>query len=122
MAAGTGGEGLTPQWLLAACGATSLNQIKSVDLWAKGLTTAAAAATVGRCTALQVASLSMNSIDSLAAFKSNSQLAELFLRKNKVDNILDLGFLAVRTPRRGGRGAAFERTAAARTAPHRPSR
>lgn len=81
--------------LLEACGASSLDQVRSVNFWAKKLTSKQVQQTVGQCANLEVASLSINEVDSLKAFKGNTQLQELFLRKNNVADIREVGHLAV---------------------------
>ena len=87
---------ITMQALLEACGASSVDQVRSVNLWAKGLSSASIESTVAKCPHLEVASLSNNNIDQLAPFRHNTKLQELFLRKNNVTNILEVGNLAVR--------------------------
>lgn len=42
---------------------------------------------------LEICSLSLNKIRSLAAFQSSRKLTELYLRKNTIDNLADIKYL-----------------------------
>ena len=86
---------MTADWLLQTCGASSLESVKSVNLWAKSLTNEDVATVLAQCSNLEVASLSLNKISSLHPFRKMNKLKELFLRKNEVADLSELGHLQV---------------------------
>jgi len=94
---------MTTAWLLEVCGASNLDAVKSVNLWAKSLTNRDVSTVLCQCRNLEVASLSLNKISSLQPFNKLSCLKELFLRKNEVADISELVHLQVR-----GRSAAVD--------------
>jgi len=93
--AATSKSPMTTDWLLQVCGASSLEAVKSVNLWAKSLRDSDVTRVLAQCTQLEVASLSLNKISSLEAFAKLSHLKELFLRKNEVEDISELRHLQV---------------------------
>jgi hypothetical protein len=97
-------QSFSEAWLLQTCNASSLDSVRSINLWAKSLSDADVSSVLGKCQNLEVASLSLNRISQLGAFSRMRCLKELFLRKNNVADINQVWHLAVR----GHSNACFE--------------
>lgn len=71
----------------------SLAAVKSLNLWGNDLYDVSI---LRRMPNAEVLSLSVNRISSLADFASCSRLAELYLRKNEIADLAQVGYLSVR--------------------------
>mmetsp|Transcript_52854 Transcript_52854/g.123516 ORF Transcript_52854/g.123516 Transcript_52854/m.123516 type:complete len:206 (-) Transcript_52854:28-645(-) len=81
---------LTEHMVLGRTKATSLAQVKNLNLWGCDLTDMSI---LGKLSSVEVLSLSVNNISSLQDFQSCANLTELYLRKNDVQNLQDISFL-----------------------------
>mmetsp|Transcript_22167 Transcript_22167/g.43134 ORF Transcript_22167/g.43134 Transcript_22167/m.43134 type:complete len:216 (+) Transcript_22167:136-783(+) len=81
---------LTEELVLAKTRAESLAEVKNLNLWGSDLTDVSI---LKRLDSVEVLSLSVNKISSLEEFRHCSQLTELYLRKNEIEDIREVQYL-----------------------------
>lgn len=83
-------EKLTEEQLLKKSKASSLDEIKNLNLWGQKLEDVSI---VSKLPNIETISLSVNEIKTLAPFQSCLHLRELFLRRNKIPSLSEIKYL-----------------------------
>ena len=81
---------LTEQLVLTRCKCDRMSQIKNLNLWGSELEDVTAVKDLPN---LEICSLSLNKIKTLAPFQHCRKLTELYLRKNSIENLADIRYL-----------------------------
>ena len=82
---------LTEQLVLTRCKCDKLGQVKNLNMWGSELEDVSLVKDMPN---LEICSLSLNKISSLYAFQQCRKLTELYLRKNSIENLSDIRYLA----------------------------
>jgi cilla- and flagella-associated protein len=82
---------LTEQLVLTRCKCEKLVQVKNLNMWGSELEDVTIVKDLPN---LEICSLSLNKIKSLAAFQQCRKLTELYLRKNSIENLSDIRYLS----------------------------
>ncbi len=84
------GKTLTPDLILQRCKTDKLASIKNLNLFGNDLEDIAL---IKEMPNIEIASLSLNKINSLKDFQFCKKLSELYLRKNTIKNLIDIKYL-----------------------------
>jgi len=78
------------EFVLQKCKCDKLSQIKNLNLWGSELEDIS---TLKDMPNIEICSLSLNKIKTLRDFQHCRKLAELYLRKNLIENLQDIKYL-----------------------------